>query len=311
MGNQTVVEAAAAWQGLFNTLTKGGTELDFTKTGEVYFVDANFGIDTNSGLDWEHPFETLKYAITVSNANIARGKAGYASRNKIYIKGDKVVENLVIAPSKCDVIGCGSNDGEDKTHIQGKQIFTQSGTNMGMGWYNLTFSNSGAEAIFAVTNVGGLYFGGCDFVARNDSIHAIHLIGTTGHDFRVDNCRIINDEYGDQFATAGILIATTATFWNLLIKKSYVEGEIGIKIDTTDVNNGVIDDCKIKAVGLCIDDDSDDVVIINNRWITTGEWVANSVDYNKYISCGNIGTGKSGGSFSSRYFPDMYVKIMT
>jgi len=298
MANQTVLSAAAIWQGLFDTLTGSDGALDFTQSGEVFFVDANFGIDTNSGKDWEHPFLTLKYAITVSNASIARGKAGYASRNKIYVKGDKLTEDLTTAPSKCDVIGMGSNDAENKTHICGKHIFTQSESNMNMGWYNLTFSNDGTAAIFTVANLSGLYFGNVDFIARSDSIHAIHITGATGHDLKIDNCNIINDEYADPFDTAGILIATTTTFWNLEIKNSYIEGDIGIKIDTTTLRNGRLNNCVVKAVTFPLDDDSDDLVWTNNIFISAADATTpnNVVDANvklgggNYLTDGTVGT---------------------
>ena len=262
--------------------------------GEVFFVDNNMGSDTpQAGNSWEFPFKTLSYAIGVSNTSIARGAAGWASRNTILLKADALKEDLTVAPSKCDIIGCGSNDAENKTHIEGKHVFTQSGTNMSMGWYNLTFSNDAAEAIFAVTNICGLYFGNCDFVARSDSIHAIHLIGTTGHDFRMDNCRIMNDEYADKFATGGILNAVTTTFWNFEIKNSYVEGEYGITIDTTNLYNGLIDNNIIKATGKVIVDTSDDCVITRNRCVTAADaaTITTAITYNSALACDNIITG--------------------
>ncbi len=243
--------------------------------GRVYFVENNAGNDSEDledGQSWDRAYKTLAFAIGKSNAEISASRYGYgrgwAARNTIFCKGDKIQEDLTTAPSKCDVIGVGSNDAEGKTHIEGKHVFTQSGTNMSMGWYNLTFSNDAAEAIFAVADCGGLYFGDCDFVARSDSIHAIHITGTTGHDLKVNNCRIINDEYADPFDTAGILIATTTTFWNFEIKDSYVEGDIGIEISATNMYNAWIDNNTIKAVTLAIKDDSNDVIITKNMLIS-------------------------------------------
>ena len=262
--------------------------------GEVYFVDANAGSDgADDGKSWERPYKTLSYAITASNANIAADHHGWASRNTILCKGDKIQEDLTTAPSKCDVIGVGSNDAENKTHIEGKQIFTQSGTNMSMGWYNLTFSNDAAEAIFTITTPGGVYFGDCDFVARSDAIHTIHLKGTTGHDFIVDNCRIMNDEYADKFATGGILNAVTTTFWNFLIKNSYVEGEYGITIDTTNLYNGLIDNNIIRATGKVIVDTSDDCLITRNRCFTAADaaTITTAITYNSVLACDNLVTG--------------------
>ena len=61
MANQTVVSAAAIWQALFDTLTSEGTELDFTKTGKVFFVDANAGSDSNDGSCWDKSFLTMEW----------------------------------------------------------------------------------------------------------------------------------------------------------------------------------------------------------------------------------------------------------
>jgi len=260
--------------------------------GKVYFVDANAGDDGNDGSSWNKAYKTLATAITASNANIAAGSSGWASRNTILIKGDSVKEDLTVPPVKCDVIGVGSNDAFNKTEIKGEHAWTGSGTLMSSGFYNIQFVNDGAAAIFTVASLTGLYFGDCDFIAEADSIHAIHITGTTGHDLKVINCRMINDEADDPFDTAAILIATTTTFWNLVIKDSFIEGDIGIKIDTTNLYNGILKDCTVKSQGLTLDDDSDDLVTINNRFITAAANTDNDMlDYNVALAVGNIATG--------------------
>jgi len=266
--------------------------------GEVFFVDCNFGSDTAlAGNSWDFPFKTLAYAIGVSNTSIARGAAGWASRNTILLKGDSCKEDLTVLPAKCDVVGVGSNDAFNKTEIKGFHIETQSGTIMSTGFYNLQFVNDSAEAIFAVTACCGLYFGDCDFIAEADSIHAIHIIGDTGHDLRILNCRIINDEYNDKFATAGILVATTTTFWNLVIENSYVEGEIGIQIDTTNLYNGLINNNTVKAAASTITDTSNDCVVSRNRCITAGTNAASTgIDINALLASDNRVTGSEGTS---------------
>jgi len=57
--------------------------------GQVYYVEANDGNDTTGdGSSWNKAFKTLTVAFVASNANIASGSTGWASRNKIYYKGD-------------------------------------------------------------------------------------------------------------------------------------------------------------------------------------------------------------------------------
>jgi len=264
--------------------------------GEVYFVEANAGDDGYDGLSWDKAKKTLAAAITASNANIAAGSTGWAARNTIFIKGDSVKEDIKIFPSKCDVIGCGSNDAFNKTEIKGAHTETQDGTIMSTGFMNIQFVNDGAAAIFTVANLCGLYFTNCDFIAEADSIHAIHITGTTGHDLRVLNCRLINDEYADKFATAGILVATTTTFWNLVIENSYVEGEIGIQVDATNVYNGLINNNTVKATGITINDVSDDIVVTRNRMISAAAkgTLGNVIVYNAALAADNIVTGNDG-----------------
>ena len=272
-------------------------DLGLAVGGEVYFVDCNAGSDgVDDGASWDSPYKTLAYAIGVSNANIAAGAHGWASRNTILIKGDSVKEDLTVPPVKCDVIGVGSNDAFNKTEIKGEHAWTGSGTLMSSGFYNIQFVNDGAAAIFTVASLTGLYFGDCDFIAEADSIHAIHITGANGHDLRVINCRLINDEYADKFATAGILVATTTTFWNLVIENSYVEGEIGIQVDATNVYNGLINNNTVKATGITINDVSDDIVVTRNRMISAAAkgTLGNVIVYNAALAADNIVTGNDG-----------------
>lgn len=278
--------------------------------GQVYFVENNAGSDTNDGLSWDTAFKTLAYAIGISNDEITGSAYGYgrgwAARNTIFCKGDSICEDLTVPPVKCDVIGCGSTDAFNKTEIKGEHSWTGSGTLMSSGFYNLQFVNDDASAVFTVASLTGLYFGDCDFIAESDSIHAIHITGTTGHDLKINNCRFINDEYADPFDTAAILVATTTTFWNLEIKDSYVEGDIGIKIDTTNLYNGRIDNCVVKAVTVTIDDDSSDCVITNNCLISAADesTIGNVLDYTAALAANNILTG-SGNTITAPTLSDL------
>jgi len=264
--------------------------------GKVYFVEANAGDDGYDGSSWAKAKKTLAAAITLSNTSIGDADyTGYAARNTIFVKGDSISEDLTVPPVKCDVIGCGSNDAFNKTEIKGKHAWTGSGTLMSSGFINIQFVNDDASAIFTVDSLTGLYFTNCDFIAEADSIHAIHITGATGHDLRVLNCRIINDEYADKFATAGILVATTTTFWNLVIENSYVEGEIGIQVDATNVYNGLINNNTVRATNSTITDTSDDCVVTRNRCITAGSEAADTgIDIKVLLAADNVVTGSGG-----------------
>ena len=263
--------------------------------GEVYFVEANAGYDGNDGKSWNKAFKTLAKAITVSNANIAAGSSGWAARNTILIKGDAVAEDLTVPPVKCDVIGCGSCNEQNKTRIIGEHAWTGSGTLMSSGFYNLDFYNDDASAIFTVATPAGLYFGDCTFSADASSVSAILLTGATGHNVRIENCWIRNDAQNGKFATAAISITCTG-FHHLLIKDCQIEGVIGINIDTTNMYNAIITGCTIKATTFPIDDESSDVVVTNNRMITAGDGTTleTVLDTNLALSVGNTLTSSNG-----------------
>ena len=82
----------------------------FGPKGGVYYVDGNVAATGNGSPD--HPYATLAEAITASDASIGlAANRWWARRNRIYVCGDALSENLVKFPTKCDVIGCGSYDG--------------------------------------------------------------------------------------------------------------------------------------------------------------------------------------------------------
>jgi len=263
-------------------------------SGKVYYVECNAGLDTQDGLSWDKAKKTLASAITASNANIAAGSSGWASRNTIFIKGDACTEDLTIFPAKCDVIGCGSCDAMNKTRIIGHHIETGDGTIQSTGWYNLEFKNDGVATIFTVTTYSGLYFGDCIFTADADSTHAILTAGSCDN-FTIKNCWFRNDEDGhDPFDTAAIGIA--GAIYNLFIQDNFIEGDIGIDIDNATSYNVVIDNNTIKAVTLVIDDESSLAVITNNRMISAGDGttLATVFDGNIALCAGNILTTSNG-----------------
>ena len=247
--------------------------------GEVYFVDGNDGSDTYDGLSWDTPFLTLAYAITKSNANIV---ANVAARNTIFIRGDLFAEDLTVPPIKCDVIGVGSSDEQNKVKITGEHAWTGSATNESSGFYNIEFQNDGTAEIFTVATPAGLYFGDCIFTAEAACTGAILLTGSTGNDFVMKNCWLRNALDNDPFDTAAISITVT-TFYHMLIKDCEIEGDMGINVDSTNVYNGIVRNCLIKAVTFCVDDESDEVVYDTCHFISAVDNTTNNdtiIDWN-------------------------------
>lgn len=305
MANQTVVSAAAIWQAFFDKLTETGTELDFIKQGEVYFVECNAGNDDYDGHDWEHAFKTLGQAIKVSNASISNSPVGYgrgwAARNKIYIKGDACDEDLSTGPQKCDVIGVGSCDAQPMARILGTQAFTSLG---GCRFFNIEFWDDGASYNLTFTTCDGIEFHNCKFTCKSNSLGAIRFLGATGSEIVIEDCIFRPDADGNPFDTAAISLEQT-TCNGCVIRNNVIEGDVGINIDCTNVRQAYVDRNTIVAVvGKAIDDASSKFYITNNTWICINVTAANSITYNEHFAANNIGKGKSG-TKSHTYFPDL------
>lgn len=165
--------------------------------GEVYFVENNAGYDGNDGKSWNKAFKTLSVAITASNANIAASSKGWAARNTIFLKADRLVEDLVAFPSKCDVIGVGSCDAFKMPGISGNHAPVN--TYYGTRFINVRFEpKTTATDIITLTNSGsGCEFNGCVFEGVFAAITAPSAIDSTAHHL----LKIINCDFNGAFST--------------------------------------------------------------------------------------------------------------
>ena len=92
--------------------------------GKDYFVDGNTQNTIQDGATWATAFDTLAEALAASHARI--GTAAYRSwavRNRIFVVGDALVEDLTALAQKTDVIGVGQCDGFGPgARIQGNHV---------------------------------------------------------------------------------------------------------------------------------------------------------------------------------------------
>lgn len=259
--------------------------------GTTYYVDVNAGADTNDGLSWEYPLQTLAAAIVLSNANIAAGASGWANRNRIFYKGDNAeaaAETLITLPNKCDVIGVGSYDHRDTPMMIGNHLIG-AGAYMGTRFINMGFlSPAAGGAIFTVpTTTSGLCFIGCVFDGRSTVAATIGLSLTAVEQAKVIGCRFIG-----KFSTEAIYIGTGESR-ALLIEGNHIEsGAIGIAVHASAtcsdaramILNNVFD-----VVTLVVDDNSDKFLIGGNRGRTSANGtVALTIDYNAVFAYDNI-----------------------
>lgn len=297
MANQTVVSAASIWQALFDTITGEGQSMDFMKTGEVYFVDANSGHDGNSGADWDHAFLTLKYALSVSHMNIGGSSKGWSARNKIYCKGS-FDEDLTKLADKTDVIGVGT------AGTRARLIGTQAPTDRTYAtrMINWEFRDDGSTAMWTLT-AGGMEFHNCWF-RQWYAITGTHgLLINDPSDVVIDRCKF-TEWHGTKFSTAAIELTTTvnaANVQNCYITNNIICGAEGIK-----VGEGVFSDCwiannHIDATTFCIRDISvesgaEGFFIVNNKMLTAANQatLGDVLDFNPYRAVDNILTGSTG-----------------
>ncbi|GAG07131.1 unnamed protein product, partial [marine sediment metagenome] len=226
---------------------------------------------------------TLAYAITVSNANI-NTKAGYNSRNRIYLKGDACAEDLTVGATKCDIVGVGSCDAEPRARITGEHTFTGSGTQMGMRFFNIEFYNDDASPIFTLTTPYGIEWHNCWFTQQSTCTNAIVTAGATATNIVIKSCQFRPQNNNTRFVTSAIDLSAVLTY-GFVMENCIVEGAIALDIDSTSCFQSYVRNCLFIATTFCVDDESDDVVYANCQFISDTT-KAGALDLNEALCSG-------------------------
>lgn len=238
--------------------------------GKTYYVSDNFGLDTNDGSSWDKAFKTIAAAVTASNASIAANSKGWDARNIIYISGATFVEDLVVFPNKCDMIGVGSYDANSQPGITGNHVPVNAG-NYGTRFINVRFQApaDAAPIVTLASSSSGVQFIECTFHATATT--TIGIQATASPFLKVINCRfegafvtsyitfgtgeagateIIGNIMQDGAAGGIIIGAGTTASWRGMIRGNFIQCA-GKFIDTqaTSVFNVVGNDC-ISAAAL-------------------------------------------------------------
>lgn len=250
-----------------------------TGVGREFFVSNNFGVDTNDGSSWDRAFKTLAAAITANNADIAADKYGWDSRNRIYLTSGPTTEDLVAFPNKCDVIGVGSYDANDKPGITGLHAPVNAG-NYGTRFFNIWFKATAVASpiITLVNTTSGCQFIGCTF---DGSAGTVTLgISQTASPFM----KVIDCDFFGAFATGYISQGTGETA-GTLIEGNRMSGSSGYGIKnvtgtTTSYPSYVKDNIiAVTTTGICLDDDANSSAGI---WHTVGNRVINGATLTNY-----------------------------
>ena len=266
--------------------------------GDVFFVDANAGVDTNDGLTWESAFKTLAVAITANNASIAAGASGWANRNRIYYKGDNKeadAETLITLPNKCDVVGVGSYDHRPYPVLIGNHVIG-AGAYMGTRFFNVGFKSPAAGgAIFTVpTTTSGLKFYKC-FIDGSSTIVATYGLVATA----VEQLEIIECEFIGLFSAAAISIGAGESNGLRILDNIIQSTAIGIKVSATmtaSVRDALIGRNVFDVGTLCVDDTSGAKVrVFENRGRTAANGsIDETLVCTAALSCNNIITCSAG-----------------
>ena len=233
--------------------------------GREFFVAGNWGVDTNDGSSWDKAFKTLAAAITANNADVAADKYGWATRNRIYLSADTTTETLVAFPNKCDVIGVGSYDANDKPGITGHHAPVNAG-NYGTRWFNIWFkATATASPIMTLANTtSGCQCIGCTF---DGAVGTVTLgIQATASPF----LKLIDCEFFGPFATGYVLFGAGEAA-GTLIEDCKMSGSSGYGIKATSTmtssypsywKNNIV---SVATTGIVLDDDADLVYTVGNR----------------------------------------------
>jgi len=257
--------------------------------GQDYFVDGNI-VQSGDGKSWRQAKKTLAEAITASDLSISSTtNRWWARRNRIFVCGDTLTETLVKFPTKCDIIGVGAYDANDKPGLVGHHV--PIGESYSTRWYNMKFNSVAAAApMFTLTSASaGMEFHGCDFDGTSGTM-TIGIQNTASHGMVVNDC----DFYGT-FASSYITYGA-GEMGKMRITDNRMLGTaaIGIVFNASAVGNvaggQLIDGNIIKATGLTIDDNADLVHITNNVLFSATDPTADSTgiaDVNQLLCCNN------------------------
>ena len=279
-----------------------------TLPGVVYFVDGNKTSDSNDGLSWENAFKYLSTAMAASHANIAiTANRNWAGRNTILVKGDDITEDLTTLAQKTDIIGVGSNDAYGKASVIGTWIIPATVNYVGCRFYNMMFTDTGANAIFDIDGQDGIEFHDCLFDSAASTTYGIYFEECNW--FLVDNCEFSRVSASLGFSTAAICIVQDddVVYGSRINNCRISTAGIGIDWNETASYNCWITKNYIYATGLTVDCESDNVFVVDNRMMTDVDCdsyaVGTGFDWAVKVSAGNILMGDGSGAIANEVPP--------
>ena len=273
----------------------GGSVMSGNPSGAAdYFVDLNVSATGDGSI--ASPFATIAEAITASNTSIGlTANRWWARRNRIFVMGDGITESLTVLPEKCDIIGCGSDLYPFPRVIGAHTIAV---AKVSCRFINMGFQASGTGDLFVIpVSCHGLQFIGCTFTASDAGNTKCLEITDSAH-VLVKDCKIITPSGAitTSIFAVGISIEGTAAIHDLQIEDNFIFATAGIAIANGTLQGSVIARNIIRVVGgLAINDDSDDVVCVDNRFVSSngGLVEAQFCDWNSLLAVNNLASSNT------------------
>ena len=253
--------------------------------GNSFFVENNSGNDGNDGKTWETAFKTLAKGIAVCQADITdTSQKYYARRNKLYISGDAIEENIVLLPEKTDIIGCGQCDGLSPARVKGNWVPATRSTT-GVRFFNIAF-HAATGVIFTLTNnQPGISFYGCEFLAGASTTIAVLATGVPL--LRISGCDF-KGFWDSQFSTAAIDIAIGLANGQVIEYCNIENNPIGVRVIITKTGGACIARYNnFNTVGCTMIDSSNTWYTLGNQFCSAAATGAASLSVNVLKACGN------------------------
>lgn len=259
-----------------------------------YWVDLNRSA-SGDGLSPDEAVKTIAEAVTLSNASIGlTANRWWARRNRIFVMGDGIDEDLTVLPEKTDIIGIGS-DLVPYPRVIGHH--TIAAAKVGCRLINMGFIADGTGACITIpAGCHGFQIIGGHMQASNAG-NTIGVLITDSALVRIQGLKIYQSPGtpGTGIFGIGISIAGVASTHQFEIDGCYIRATEGIDIvASSPAYDSVISNNFIHATVLTIDENSDLVYVINNRLITDVDIdsdPASGIDCKIEYACGNIITG--------------------
>lgn len=285
-----------AIRGVYDTLNADILDAKFVNPsgGQDYFVDGNV-VSSGDGLSWDAAYKTLTEAITASNISIAlTANRWWARRNRIFVVADSLTETLVAYPTKTDIIGLGSFNGNTQPGLTGHHV--PAVESYGTRWFNMHFTAVAAAApihtLAGASSVSGCKFYDCTFDATIGTVTSA-ILATASPGLEVINCEMIG-----AFATSYITFGTGEA-GRANIEGNRMSGSLGTGValgaGTTSSWGMWMKNNDIQCVGLWVDDDADILHIINNRALTDVDCATYTAGFDASLGLmsGNLQTGSN------------------